>query len=406
MVVRFLLLLLPCYFYSTSILEAVEAANDFTAAFGRRSLPFSFTAGAGDNVIDTTSTIHTVINRAVPPTGGNVSNDISKLFENNSILLSSAILVRGGGCDYYDDDEEEYDDEYEEEDYEAQQQHPPPRSRKPTIQQEGRRAPQRRSTSNGARRPPNRHSPPPRRTPLSSSSRRYPTNNKRRRQQQSKSSSAAILKTTSDLAQKSINMASSATMSTLKTSGRAAYHLTAPKHVNRNEIYGIWRFDQSIGEGSSACAANIEFTFNGDVITRYDEEESVTGYLFQSKSWPRSCSIEFEANAFQGMYDERPVRYYYKGCFRRKMADRSVIKIVGKIYEVKQGRFWKGKNAPGVAGVEVGSFVARKRIQATKAAARGKGEHDIDEDYYDDEYDEYDEYDDYQGEEYEEYDEY
>ena len=177
-------------------------------------------------------------------------------------------------------------------------------------------------------------------------------------------------------------MATTATVSTLKTSGRAAYYLTAPKHVHKDEIYGIWRFDQCIG--SSACAANIEFTPQGDAITRYDgSEENITGYLFQSKTWPRSCSIEFEADAFQGASDTRPVRYYYKGYFRRKMADKSVIKIVGKIYEVKK-KFWKGKNGPGVAGAEVGSFVARKRMQAIN--------NELDEEY-DDEYDDYDDYD-------------
>ncbi len=74
-----------------------------------------------------------------------------------------------------------------------------------------------------------------------------------------------------------------------------------------------------------------------------------------------------------------PVKYYYKGYFRRKMADKSVIKIVGKIYEVKK-RFWKGKDGPGVAGEEVGSFVARKRLQANRDEIYSGEEYD-DDDY-------------------------
>ena len=101
------------------------------------------------------------------------------------------------------------------------------------------------------------------------------------------------------------------------------------------------------------------------------------------------------------------------------MADRSVIKIVGTIYEVKQARFWKGKNKQSMPGVEVGSFVARKRIQAKdriqSAGGGSRGSHrrsqpsskQMEQNEYDDYYDDYDGYDDYDeiGEEgYDEYD--
>lgn len=85
------------------------------------------------------------------------------------------------------------------------------------------------------------------------------------------------------------------------------------------------------------------------------------------------------------------------------MADKSVIKIVGKIYEVKQQKgFWRGgKDAPGVPGEEVGSFVARKRIQQHQLPTRrGDGANYEEEAEYD--YGDY--YDDYgydiEGEEY------
>ena len=190
-----------------------------------------------------------------------------------------------------------------------------------------------------------------------------------------------------NLSKKSIQLATSATTTTLKSGGKAAYYLTAPKFVSRNEVCGVWRLDQAIG--STASAANVEFTLRGDAITKYHGEESSNGYLFQSRSWPRSCTIEFEAEAFQGPEDDVPVRYYYKGSFRRKIADKNVIKIVGKIYEVKK-RFGKTSR-----GVEVGSFVARRRITAADRNRGDAEEEDLfdDDDYYDDYDDFYDEYD-------------
>lgn len=342
---------------------------------------------------------------------------------NHNVLLTSIISIRAGGGkgeeDEYDDDEyDQYDDREDEDDDEYHKRQPQRQSPIPSRQSppsHHNRHHQRRhhhqipSDPRGQRQ---RQQPPP---PPHPHSRKRPPPSSSSRQQRRKSSlpspTSNILKSTTDIAQKSLNLATSATISTLKTTGRAAYYLTAPKYVSKEDIFGIWRFDQSIG--TSVCAATIEFTPNGNVITRFShandkdsndsnniEEEKITGYLFQSKSWPKSCSIEFEAEAFQGSDDERPVKYYYKGYFRRKMADKSVIKIVGKIYEVKQ-RFWGrskkgigGGDMPGIPGVEVGSFVARKRLQ--KKNDWDNREYDLDDDVYDEDYDDYyddDEYD-------------
>ena len=276
-------------------------------------------------------------------------------------------IPRGGGRYDYSD----YDDSYDEYDPEAS-----PRRRSPPP-----RRPSQRRPSNG--RPPPRPGPPP--------SRRRPPPRR-------PSPKPDALTQAKELTQKSLNLATSATMSTLKTGGKAAYYLTAPKFVSRKEVCGVWRLDQSIG--SSACAANVEFTPNGDAVTKYDGEESINGYLFQSRSWPRSCTIEFEAEAFQGPGDDVPVRYYYKGSFRRKVADKNVIKIVGKIYEVKK-RFGRANGR----GVEVGSFVARRRITAADRNRRNDGdnEEECDDEFYDeydsdDDYGPYDDYDPYDGE--------
>ena len=245
------------------------------------------------------------------------------------IKPSFVVSMRGG---YHQDDYDEYD---------VYDRSPPrrPRPRSP---------PHRQTPSKHRRRPPNRYKQP--------------------------SASFDVLQQAQDLAKKTLSIASNTAVGTIKTSGKAAYYLTAPKFVSKPEIYGVWRLDQTVG--STPCAANIEFTPT-DVITRYLGEEVVNGYLFQSRSWPRSCTIEFEAEAFQGPGDEKPVKFMYKGYFRRKLADKSVIKIVGKIYEIRK-RFGKS-----VRGEEVGSFVARRRLSKPI---------DADEyDAYDDEDDEYEE---------------
>ena len=277
-----------------------------------------------------------------------------------------AFIPRGGGNHYDDYDYDSYDDISDPE--------PPPRP-----------PPSR-------RRPPTNRPPPPRsrqghshsrqqhsNRPGSGSSSR-PRSNARKHKPQKQNDALTQAK---NLTQKSLSLATSATVSTLKTGGKAAYYLTAPKFVTRREVCGVWRLDQSIG--SAACAANIEFKPQGDAVTKYKGEENSNGYLFQSRSWPRSCTIEFEAEAFQGPGDEVPMRYFYKGSFRRKVADKSVIKIVGKIYEVRKGRFGRG----GGRGLEVGSFIARRRITAkdrNRVDDMGGGDDDFEDDY-DDEYD-------------------
>ena len=127
-----------------------------------------------------------------------------------------------------------------------------------------------------------------------------------------------------------------------------------------------------------SCAANVEFTPRGDVLVNYQNQTYETTYLFRERSWPQSCTIEFEARAFQGPQDEEPVLMRYKGFFRRKLVDANVIKIVGYIYEVpRKGRMWRG----GGKGRKVGMFVARRRL--VKREARRKEE----EEQYDEEYD-------------------
>lgn len=313
--------------------------------------------------------------------------------------IISLLIPRGGGYNH-DDYDAGYDPYDQDHDYDDNYDPTPPRTKQPPP-----KITQRKPHPPSSRVQP--HNRRPGHTDMSSSSHshrsRHSSRSPKRQRPRPTPAHEPLMNTVKNLTQKSISLATSATVSTLKTGGKAAYYLTAPKFVTRKEVCGVWRLDQSIG--SAACAANIEFTPRGDAITKYKGEESVTGYLFQSRKWPLSCTIEFEADAFQGPGDEVPVRYYYKGSFRRKIADKNVIKIVGKIYEVKKGRFGRGN----ICGLEVGSFVARRRIVARKqnqngprGMNRGKDAKGAVEDDYDDEDYDYDE--DYDLEEFEDED--
>mmetsp|Transcript_19796 Transcript_19796/g.29746 ORF Transcript_19796/g.29746 Transcript_19796/m.29746 type:complete len:321 (-) Transcript_19796:1536-2498(-) len=197
----------------------------------------------------------------------------------------------------------------------------------------------------------------------------------------------SALNTAASLAKKTIDVTSAAAWTTLKGSGKAAFYLAAPKHVERREMVGVWRLDQSVGDKfSTVCAANVEFTTKGDVMVKYDDQTFITPFLFRERKWPQSCTVEFEARAFQGPHDEKPVLMRYKGYFRRKLADSNVIKIVGDIYAVSKTGWRRGD------GKRIGSFVARRRLlkrrQNDESATEDEFEEDFDsnmEDYTDDE---------------------
>lgn len=127
-----------------------------------------------------------------------------------------------------------------------------------------------------------------------------------------------------------------------------------------------------------SCAANVEFTSRGDVLVKYGENTYVTPFLFCERGWPQSCSIDFEARAFQGPNDEEPIMVRYKGSFRRKIADSNIVKIVGTIYEVKRKGLWKGQPR------KIGTFVARRRIAKRPSFRKDEQEDDFDEEFEDD----------------------
>jgi hypothetical protein len=122
------------------------------------------------------------------------------------------------------------------------------------------------------------------------------------------------------------------------------------------------------------------------------------------RSWPLSCTIEFDAFAFQGPNDKEPIRLFYKGTLRRKLLKSSIIQIRGKIYEEEELR-WRLRRT--VQLTQIGTFVGRRRVnmptpsptvqlnqddRITEEADDSENESDIvgddyEEEAYDDDYD-------------------
>jgi hypothetical protein len=176
--------------------------------------------------------------------------------------------------------------------------------------------------------------------------------------------------TLQSLAETSVKLTTKTALATAKQSGKAAYYLVKPKHVEKRELFGLWRMDQQIVLSSRdaipvECCANIELTPRSVLVTVCDENSSdgetrtlETPWKFTPAQWPRAAKVEFAARAFL-VQGHRQQLFFYKGQVDRKLAARSVIKIKGKIYRIEKTG-WRGKN---YKHVPVGTFVARRRLK-------------------------------------------
>ena len=88
--------------------------------------------------------------------------------------------------------------------------------------------------------------------------------------------------------------------------------------------------------------------------TAFDGKEFVSEFKFTERQWPRKCTIEFEATAFQGPQDKDPVSMYYKGFFKRSLTNPQIVLIRGKVYKLVGKLFWKQQK-------KCGKFKATKR---------------------------------------------
>jgi len=217
----------------------------------------------------------------------------------------------------------------------------------------------------------------------------------------------------------------------VKQPGKLAYHVIRPKYVDLIETYGLWRLDQQVVENKNrpggdhktiSSVATIEFVRPNQQQRQQQESRRRDGSRFPlSSSHPlvvlrrsnddtgndkNSNTIVFRApytfvrknkllkgaslSSFQTSFvapafliGENQTRLYgYKGTWQRKLADRSVIKLVGKIYQVHKQKFGK-KRGEYVFGSAVGTFVMRRRITFTETESESDYE-DHDDDEYDD----------------------
>mmetsp|Transcript_26413 Transcript_26413/g.28409 ORF Transcript_26413/g.28409 Transcript_26413/m.28409 type:complete len:423 (-) Transcript_26413:143-1411(-) len=241
------------------------------------------------------------------------------------------------------------------------------------------------------------------------------------------------------LATKSLSITGSLAWNALvKQPGKLAYHVIRPKYVDLIETYGLWRLDQQVVENNKrpggdhrtiSSVATIEFvrpkrqhrqlqqeSRRRDssrfplssspplVVVRRSKDDTGndTGndkdsntivyrapYTFVRKNKLlkgaslSSFQTSFVAPAF--LIGENQTRLYgYKGTWQRKLADKSVIKLVGKIYQVHKQKFGK-KRGEYVFGSAVGTFVMRRRITFTETESESEyEEHDENDDEYDD----------------------
>ncbi len=342
------------------------------------------------------------------PAASFVNRRSTSLPETQNTRLSSDYLfwvdsilwdIRGGAG--YEEDDEMYD-EYDSEEEGEEEDEPVARRGNP-----GRN-----------RGPPNRSRHPPGYTP------------QRGRRPNRKSSSSSSLSSATKLATKSLSATGNLAWNALvKTPGKLAFHVIRPKHVDLVETFGLWRLDQQVVEKSNrrgqeprtiTSVATVEFVrppmppregksrrgprrgplppplvvvrrSNGEKEDKDgDDKESVyrAPYTFSRKNkYLKGASLSsfqtsFVAPAF--LVGENQTRLYgYKGTWQRKLADKSVIKLKGKIYQVHKQKFGK-KRGEYVYGPAVGTFVMRRRVSMS--------EEDYDDDEPDDEgYDEYDE---------------
>lgn len=142
------------------------------------------------------------------------------------------------------------------------------------------------------------------------------------------------------------SLATAATAAFKFTKGgvKSAVDLVAAKHVTLPQIVGKWRMEQEVqlSKGASyMCPATIEFTDDGQVITTFEGKTFTSTFKFTERQWPRKCTIQFEATAFQGPRDKEPVSMFYKGHFKRSIMNPNVVLIRGKVYKLVGRLLWK-----------------------------------------------------------------
>lgn len=165
------------------------------------------------------------------------------------------------------------------------------------------------------------------------------------------------------IASQGLQIGSQLAWGAVQQTGNVAYQLIKPRHVDPTELMGLWRLDQQISSNGMdlASVATVEMDPGPRLVTlkRPNGKTIVEPYTFQ-KTRLGSYQTEFILPAF--LVGETPRLYGYRGTWQRKLADQRVIKLVGKIYKVKQQRFGKSKGKY-IFSQSIGTFVARRRMK-------------------------------------------
>mmetsp|Transcript_4464 Transcript_4464/g.9702 ORF Transcript_4464/g.9702 Transcript_4464/m.9702 type:complete len:428 (+) Transcript_4464:307-1590(+) len=341
----------------------------------------------------------------------------------HSLFWVARILgdLRGGGREDYEEYEDE-DESYDEYDYEEEDLEEPPIPGRDRNRKAG---------YDHSMIDPSRPRPRPGYNPNSP-----PRGRKGKKNSSSFSSATDAASAATKLATKSLSMTGSLAWNALvKQPGKLAFHVIRPKHVDLVETFGLWRLDQQVVEKSNkgggdqrtiASVATIELarpppplrrtrgrSHRGSgpppppmVIVRrsksgkedhsdQDTEDNDIVYrapytFVRKNKYLKGASLSsfqtsFVAPAF--LVGENQTRLYgYKGAWQRKLADKSVIKLKGKIYQVHKQKFGK-KQGEYVYGPAVGTFVMRRRISMSKEEEEEEEDYDEDSDFDEFEYD-------------------
>jgi hypothetical protein len=136
---------------------------------------------------------------------------------------------------------------------------------------------------------------------------------------------------------------------TIQGTAKAGYYLVQPRHVEKAEVYGLWRLQLDDGN-----RINLEVTPRHAILIVDGDDLRKTSfrapYKFHPARWPVRARIEFSTR-----------QYLYQIILHRKVAARNVLKLKGTIRtRPTTGGFWGGGGGrPRV----VHTFVGKRRLR-------------------------------------------
>jgi hypothetical protein len=120
-------------------------------------------------------------------------------------------------------------------------------------------------------------------------------------------------------------------------SAKGVFEAVTSKHVSLEQVVGKWKLLQEVSSASGSvvtCPATIELLANGTILTTFNGAVMKSEFTFKERKWPKSCTIQFSANIFQGANDIKPRAMIYKGYFKKSLLNPGVVLIRGDMYQV------------------------------------------------------------------------